>query len=178
MTSSSPKVNRASNQSLPTDNTAHISPVSSPHVRQRKLVVHSPHDSEFCMFDAGSQPNNQSLHIDSDGFQLSSREKRNTRRKEIHHCRVVYGTANYTSWEKSPGKHKPTSPNCDFFISHANILYIPHHTLVGKVKHHLKGKGLDIDGIQIDVASNSLTKVISSALIAMEDELLSPDMWC
>ena len=87
------------------DNTAHISTVSSPHVRQRKLFVHSPHDSEVCMFDAGNKPNNQSLHINSDGFQLSSRLKRNTRRKELHRCRVVYGTANNTSWEKSLGKH-------------------------------------------------------------------------
>ena len=54
MTLSSPKVNGASNQSLPPDNTAHISTVSSPHVRLRKLVVHSPHDSEFCMLDAGN----------------------------------------------------------------------------------------------------------------------------
>ena len=74
----------------------------------------------------------------------------NCRRKEMH-CRiVVYGTANNTSWGKSPGRHKPTSPNCDLFIYHAH-----HHTLVGKVKHHLKGTALDIDGIRIDVASNA-----------------------
>ena len=59
--------------------------------------MHSHHDGEFCMFDAGNQPNNQSLHNDSDGFQLSSREKRNTRRKEIHRHRVGYGTDNTTS---------------------------------------------------------------------------------
>ena len=131
------------------------------------LFVHSPHDSELCMFDAGNQPNNQSLHIVSDGFQLSSREKRNTLRKEIHRHRVVYGTAINTSWGKSLGKHKPTSPNCDLFLYHA-----PHHALVGKVKHHLKGKGLDIDGIRIDVTSNSLAQFKSFRLIApiaMED---------
>ena len=68
--------------------------------------------------------------------------------------RVVYGTANNISWEKSPEKHKPTSPNSNLFLYHA-----PHHILAGKVKHHLKGKGLAIVGIRIDVASNALAKL-------------------
>ena len=48
------------------------------------------------------------------------------------------------------------------------------------MKHHLKGNGLDIDGIRIDVTSNALAQLKSFRLIApiaMEDEALSPDMW-
>ena len=77
--------------------------------------------------------------------------------------------------KKSPEKHKPTSPNSNLFLYHA-----PHHTLAGKVKHHLKGKGLAIVGIRIDVASNALATFKSFRLIvsiAMEDKLLLSDMW-